>query len=166
MTVKGGVGSRKPMERNEPSHKPKHHHHHQATQTMRCQAQQRSSNTSVRLTFLTLLRLPLLLVVAMSSPLGRFSFAAAFLRSIHQARRAVTVRRGHVLWFRDRDHAPVHDKRMRQATTRLFQSSSNGLGAAARVTQTLPPVPPNAHRIVACRHGESEFNNANVFTGW
>ena len=30
----------------------------------------------------------------------------------------------------------------------------------------LPPVPNNAHRIVLMRHGESEFNNANVFTGW
>jgi 2,3-bisphosphoglycerate-dependent phosphoglycerate mutase len=33
-------------------------------------------------------------------------------------------------------------------------------------TQTLPPIPPNAHRFVLMRHGESEFNNANVFTGW
>ena len=37
-----------------------------------------------------------------------------------------------------------------------------------RVTKqtSLPPVPNNAHRVVACRHGESEFNNANIFTGW
>jgi 2,3-bisphosphoglycerate-dependent phosphoglycerate mutase len=33
-------------------------------------------------------------------------------------------------------------------------------------TSVLPPVPNNAHRIVLMRHGESEFNNANVFTGW
>lgn len=31
---------------------------------------------------------------------------------------------------------------------------------------SLPPVPPDAHRIVLMRHGESEFNNANIFTGW
>jgi 2,3-bisphosphoglycerate-dependent phosphoglycerate mutase len=31
---------------------------------------------------------------------------------------------------------------------------------------TLPPLPDNAHRVVLMRHGESEFNNANVFTGW
>jgi 2,3-bisphosphoglycerate-dependent phosphoglycerate mutase len=33
-------------------------------------------------------------------------------------------------------------------------------------TPTLPPIPPNAHRFVLMRHGESEFNNANIFTGW
>ena len=31
---------------------------------------------------------------------------------------------------------------------------------------TLPPIPFNAHRFVLMRHGESEFNNANIFTGW
>lgn len=31
---------------------------------------------------------------------------------------------------------------------------------------SLPPVPENGHRFVLCRHGESEFNNANIFTGW
>jgi hypothetical protein len=49
-------------------------------------------------------------------------------------------------------------------SSKLFQSKFGD--ALERVTQTLPPVPPNAHRIIACRHGESEFNNANVFTGW
>jgi len=29
-------------------------------------------------------------------------------------------------------------------------------------TQTLPSIPSNAHRIVLMRHGESEFNNANI----
>lgn len=33
-------------------------------------------------------------------------------------------------------------------------------------TTSLPPVPENVHRVVLMRHGESEFNNANVFTGW
>lgn len=33
-------------------------------------------------------------------------------------------------------------------------------------TATLPPLPENAHRMVLMRHGESEFNNANIFTGW
>lgn len=37
---------------------------------------------------------------------------------------------------------------------------------SAQTTQTLPPIPPNAHRVVLMRHGESEFNNANIFTGW
>jgi 2,3-bisphosphoglycerate-dependent phosphoglycerate mutase len=36
----------------------------------------------------------------------------------------------------------------------------------AASTSSLPPVPKNAHRVVLMRHGESEFNNANVFTGW
>lgn len=31
---------------------------------------------------------------------------------------------------------------------------------------SLPETPPNSHRVVFMRHGESEFNNANVFTGW
>lgn len=31
---------------------------------------------------------------------------------------------------------------------------------------SLSPVPENSHRIVLMRHGESEFNNANIFTGW
>ena len=37
-----------------------------------------------------------------------------------------------------------------------------------RTTQTLPSIPQNedAHRIIFLRHGESEFNNANIFTGW
>jgi 2,3-bisphosphoglycerate-dependent phosphoglycerate mutase len=36
----------------------------------------------------------------------------------------------------------------------------------SKTAQTLPPIPPNAHRFILMRHGESEFNNANVFTGW
>jgi 2,3-bisphosphoglycerate-dependent phosphoglycerate mutase len=36
----------------------------------------------------------------------------------------------------------------------------------AASTSSLPPVPKNSHRVVMMRHGESEFNNANVFTGW
>ncbi len=35
-----------------------------------------------------------------------------------------------------------------------------------RTVSRLPPVPSNCHRLVLMRHGESEFNNANVFTGW
>eukprot|EP00471_Norrisiella_sphaerica_P009701 CAMPEP_0184496150 /NCGR_PEP_ID=MMETSP0113_2-20130426/33234_1 /TAXON_ID=91329 /ORGANISM="Norrisiella sphaerica, Strain BC52" /LENGTH=414 /DNA_ID=CAMNT_0026882663 /DNA_START=116 /DNA_END=1359 /DNA_ORIENTATION=- len=31
---------------------------------------------------------------------------------------------------------------------------------------SLPPLAANAHRFVLMRHGESEFNNANIFTGW
>jgi len=37
---------------------------------------------------------------------------------------------------------------------------------SGRPATSLPPVPENAHRIVLMRHGESEFNNANIFTGW
>lgn len=37
---------------------------------------------------------------------------------------------------------------------------------AAKAVTTLGPVPDHAHRLVLMRHGESEFNNANVFTGW
>lgn len=31
---------------------------------------------------------------------------------------------------------------------------------------SLPPLKQHAHRIILMRHGESEFNNANIFTGW
>lgn len=31
---------------------------------------------------------------------------------------------------------------------------------------TLPPIPESAHHVILMRHGESEFNNANVFTEW
>uniref|UniRef100_A0A7S1Y2D5 Phosphoglycerate mutase n=1 Tax=Grammatophora oceanica TaxID=210454 RepID=A0A7S1Y2D5_9STRA len=48
---------------------------------------------------------------------------------------------------------------------RALSSSSRAL-EAFRTTTTLEPVPPNLHRVVLMRHGESEFNNANVFTGW
>ena len=33
-------------------------------------------------------------------------------------------------------------------------------------TSLLEPVPVNGHRIVLMRHGESAFNNGNIFTGW
>lgn len=38
--------------------------------------------------------------------------------------------------------------------------------AVGATTTSLPPVPHGAHRVVLMRHGESEFNNANIFTGW
>jgi 2,3-bisphosphoglycerate-dependent phosphoglycerate mutase len=48
-------------------------------------------------------------------------------------------------------------------------SRANGDGgdlSSPRTVTSLDPVPPHIHRIVLMRHGESEFNNANVFTGW
>jgi 2,3-bisphosphoglycerate-dependent phosphoglycerate mutase len=36
----------------------------------------------------------------------------------------------------------------------------------SEATTTLPTVPSGAHRVVFMRHAESEFNNANIFTGW
>ncbi|GKZ00674.1 hypothetical protein MPSEU_001019500 [Mayamaea pseudoterrestris] len=47
--------------------------------------------------------------------------------------------------------------------SKLYSSSRS---AAAQTTTSLPPVPSNSHRVVFMRHGESEFNNANIFTGW
>lgn len=44
--------------------------------------------------------------------------------------------------------------------------SGGGADPDAPTVTSLPPVPENTHRIVLMRHGESEFNNANVFTGW
>ena len=37
---------------------------------------------------------------------------------------------------------------------------------AAKTVTRLDPVPDHVHRVILMRHGESEFNNANVFTGW
>ena len=42
----------------------------------------------------------------------------------------------------------------------------NGDNTSKKRKSSLPPVPENTHRIVLMRHGESEFNNANIFTGW
>lgn len=40
------------------------------------------------------------------------------------------------------------------------------VNAMPRTVSRLPPVPTDCHRLVLMRHGESEFNNANIFTGW
>jgi len=40
------------------------------------------------------------------------------------------------------------------------------INAMPRTVSRLPPVPTDCHRLVLMRHGESEFNNANIFTGW
>jgi hypothetical protein len=55
-------------------------------------------------------------------------------------------------------------KKALHSTTSLpmMYVSSEGVKTAS----TLPKIPKNAHRMVLMRHGESEFNNANVFTGW
>jgi 2,3-bisphosphoglycerate-dependent phosphoglycerate mutase len=37
---------------------------------------------------------------------------------------------------------------------------------SGKTVTSLHPVPSGAHRFFLMRHGESEFNNANVFTGW
>jgi 2,3-bisphosphoglycerate-dependent phosphoglycerate mutase len=50
------------------------------------------------------------------------------------------------------------------STTSLPMMYINSEGV--KTASTLPEIPPNAHRMVLMRHGESEFNNANVFTGW
>jgi len=54
----------------------------------------------------------------------------------------------------------------RRRPTAFRHLSAAGADPEAPTVTSLPPVPENAHRIVLMRHGESEFNNANVFTGW
>lgn len=57
-------------------------------------------------------------------------------------------------------------------TTTSKQSSTVAKSFTTNTTTTnkksssLPPIPKNCHRIVLMRHGESAFNNANIFTGW
>lgn len=52
------------------------------------------------------------------------------------------------------------------ATARKNASSTAADSLHPPESSSLPPVPPNCHRLVLMRHGESEFNNAHVFTGW
>lgn len=59
-----------------------------------------------------------------------------------------------------RERLPVRNLSALKATQK---AESNGGG---KPETSLPPVPKNSHRIVLMRHGESEFNNANIFTGW
>lgn len=47
-----------------------------------------------------------------------------------------------------------------------LSSRRQPLFLVGRTTSVLPEIPDGVHRIVLMRHGESEFNNANVFTGW
>mmetsp|Transcript_15287 Transcript_15287/g.28543 ORF Transcript_15287/g.28543 Transcript_15287/m.28543 type:complete len:409 (+) Transcript_15287:96-1322(+) len=63
----------------------------------------------------------------------------------------------------------------RQFTTKS-SSSTSALAASGNAKTSslnsrntvsrLPPVPEHCHRFVLMRHGESAFNNANIFTGW
>ena len=55
-----------------------------------------------------------------------------------------------------------HSLVSRSAAASKESSSSNS--KRTRPETSLPPVPEHAHRIVLMRHGESEFNNANIFT--
>jgi len=56
------------------------------------------------------------------------------------------------------------------SSTKTMHNNAFGLSMKAsfsgQTTTTLSPVPDGVHRVVLMRHGESEFNNANVFTGW
>lgn len=60
---------------------------------------------------------------------------------------------------------------MMTTTTNNNKNKNNGGGGgadllAAKTVTQLDPVPGHVHRLVLMRHGESEFNNANIFTGW
>ena len=63
----------------------------------------------------------------------------------------------------------VSQQRQQRAFLHLSQAlNGDSDDQRRRTTQTLPTMPQNedAHRIIFLRHGESEFNNANIFTGW
>lgn len=49
------------------------------------------------------------------------------------------------------------------STARYFTTNTT---TYIKKSSSLPPIPKNCHRIVCMRHGESAFNNANIFTGW
>ncbi len=59
---------------------------------------------------------------------------------------------------------------MMMTTTTNNNKNNGGSGGAdllaAKTVTQLDPVPGHVHRLVLMRHGESEFNNANIFTGW
>jgi hypothetical protein len=57
----------------------------------------------------------------------------------------------------------IHKAPKRRLILTLLHQSRHSSTSA---TTSLPPVPANVHRVVFMRHGESEFNNANIFTGW
>lgn len=61
-------------------------------------------------------------------------------------------------------HAWNYARPLKRTWLRM-QTNGADLVASKTVT-TLDPVPSHVHRIILMRHGESEFNNANVFTGW
>lgn len=56
---------------------------------------------------------------------------------------------------------------LRRSLSTIRLAAVNGdTSINAKTVTSLDPVPEHAHRLVLMRHGESEFNNANVFTGW
>ena len=60
----------------------------------------------------------------------------------------------------------LSSRRVRATVCRHMSSTDAINGDSHTDSTSLAPVPENAHRIVLMRHGESAFNNANVFTGW
>jgi hypothetical protein len=58
-----------------------------------------------------------------------------------------------------------HSSANRESSLILLATTGADMLAAKTVTK-LTSVPNHVHRLVLMRHGESEFNNANIFTGW
>jgi hypothetical protein len=58
-----------------------------------------------------------------------------------------------------------HSSTKRTASSIRMATNAADMLAAKTVTK-LSVVHNHAHRLVLMRHGESEFNNANIFTGW
>ena len=50
--------------------------------------------------------------------------------------------------------------------SKIFALASSSGQDESNTVSRLPPIPDNCHRFVLMRHGESAFNNANIFTGW
>ena len=54
-------------------------------------------------------------------------------------------------------------RRLSTSTSLFSQKDST---PPSSMSSSLPSVPSSATRVVLMRHGESEFNTANIFTGW
>jgi hypothetical protein len=116
---------------------------------------------SARLDATWILRLFRICLVLMHRYPSKFVYG--FLQDRHG--RSITQRRQHGAHLLLR-RLPEQLHRYNYGSTQTFMAKSNSPLDASNTVSRLPPIPNNCHRFVLMRHGESAFNNANIFTGW